>query len=81
LLGGLEKGFRIFNGDHRFKESSFAVAASEVTVVSGHANRCKSVFLIWEIIVMVRNSVWNGEGEFVPKMGLPDAKSLGLQIG
>jgi hypothetical protein len=80
LIGDLGKSFRILRGNHRFKKLPFAMPASEVAMASGHANRCKSVFLIWESIVMVRNSAWNGEGELVPKMSLPNPESFGLKF-
>ena len=54
--------------------------ASKIAMASCYTNRCKAVFLRRESIVMVRNSAWNGEGEFVAKMGLPNPKGFGLEV-
>ena len=54
--------------------------ASEAAMAPGHTHSSKSVFLIWESIVMVRNSAWDRKSKFISEMGLSKPEGLRLEV-
>jgi hypothetical protein len=79
-FSNLEKGFRIFSGDHGFEEFSSTMLTAKVAMLPCHTDRCKAVFLSGKAPIMIRDGARNGEGEFVAEMGPPNSESLGLKV-
>jgi hypothetical protein len=80
LINGLGKSVWVYRRDHRFKKFPFAVCALKIAAASSHTDRCETVFVKMQCVVMIRNSPGDGKGKFIPEMGLPKPESFGLKI-
>ncbi len=76
----LKKGVRVFCGDHRFEELSFAMPTEKIAMASCYADCCKAIFLGTKRVVMVRHHTWNGESKLISKMEFAEPESFGLEV-
>jgi hypothetical protein len=56
------------------------VCASKIAAASRHTDRWKTVFVKRKGVVMIRNSVRDGKGEFIPETGLSKPKGFSLKV-